>query len=105
MSLKSALRVGYQDDITLCGQSDIVAADLARLRESAVKLGPFFNEDKCESLVLHKNNHISVLDSIISVCPPICIVLSTNLTLLGSPIGSNATPIVLKDKLQGINVL
>ena len=105
VNLSSALRVGYQDDITLCGPAEDVATDLIMLRESAAGLGLSFNEAKCEVAALHGNDHVAVLDPIVSVCPTIRIVSSSDLTLLGAPVGSDAAPTVLNEKLQALKRL
>ena len=75
------------------------------LRESASDIGLSFNEAKCEVTALHEDDHVDVVDPIVSVCPPIRTVSSSDLILLGAPVGSNAIPTVLGEKLQALKRL
>ena len=46
--MKSELVLAYLDDITLEDDAETVLADFMRLEESALRVGPEINRDKCE---------------------------------------------------------
>ena len=48
MSLKSALKIGYMDDLTLGGDETRVAADVETVRRRGEEIGLRLNESKCE---------------------------------------------------------
>jgi len=82
-SLKSTLRIGFLDDLTLGGHVDTVAADIAKLAEECRRLGLELNPTKCEIVGLSQSdaNNVNEFNSF-------RIVKLEDLTLLGSPVQS-----------------
>ena len=56
LSQKSALNLGYLDDLTLGGQVDVVAADVLTVAEAGRDLGLILNISKCE-LIAQRFSH------------------------------------------------
>ena len=48
LNLKSELRIGFLDDVTLGGPGNVVSDDIAMIEVEAAKLGLQFNKSKCE---------------------------------------------------------
>jgi len=56
-SLKSDIRLGFMDDVTLRGKTDVVAADVETINAASGVTGLVFNPVKCEIIA---NNFDSV---------------------------------------------
>jgi len=58
LSLQTELNVGYLDDVTLGGQVEMVASDVAEIVRAGSDLGLSLNVDKCE-LIAHADLQVS----------------------------------------------
>jgi len=64
-SLSSALRLGYMDDVTLCGPQETVARDVQRIMSDDKDIGLNLNISKCELIV---NTGCQVTDPVSHLC-------------------------------------
>ena len=98
-SLKSSLRIGFLDDLTLGGHVDTVAADIAKLAEECRRLGLELNPTKCEIVGLSQSDADNVNEF-----NSFRIVQLEDLTLLGSPVQSGrAVDAALEVKCADLN--
>jgi hypothetical protein len=78
-SLRSALTIGFMDDLTLGGHLDDVVNDVHLINHLGTDLGLHLNTSKCEVICLAVDSQPSpMLQSFIHVLP-------TDATLLGAP--------------------
>jgi hypothetical protein len=82
-SLKSSLRIGFLDDLTLGGHEATVANDVVKLAEECRRLGLELNPTKCEIIGLTQ----SEVDNI-NILKCFKVVQLEDATLLGSPVQS-----------------
>jgi len=79
-SLQAELKLGYLDDVTLGGQVEMVASDVAEIVRAGSDLGLSLKVDKCE-LIAHSD--LQVNDTLLQSFTRVEI---SNTTLLGAPL-------------------
>jgi hypothetical protein len=105
--LESNLNAWYLDDGSLGGDANIVIEDLLRIRAMKEKLGLELNDAKCELLVSSEDptKIEDIINRFKQIAPEIKILTRKELTLLGTPICSEAIDEALSVKLITFNRL
>jgi len=98
-SLKSDIRLGFMDDVTLHGKVDVVAADVETINAASGVTGLVLNPLKCEIIA---NNFDSVPS--LAVFNEFKRVNTRDMTLLGVPVQRGpAVELALRTKLEDLN--
>ena len=80
-SLSSKFAIGYLDDLTLGGVEEVLAADVAQIREQGEALGLKLNINKCEFINDNATSSAPIFQDFIKLVPG-------NSMLLGAPLRS-----------------
>ena len=105
---QSELSNWYQDDGTLAGSVDEVLGDLQRIKTAANELGLQLNPAKCELYFTNKNNmraDQTTLERFTELLPEVKIMDEEKLILLGAPILETSMEVVLRNKLQDLQLM
>ena len=105
---QSELSNWYQDDGILAGDVDEVLGDLERLEIAAKELGLKLNPAKCELYFTNKNNNSlyqATLQRFQKLLPEVKIVGDDELILLGAPVLETSIEMVLRKKLQDLQLM
>jgi hypothetical protein len=102
-ALKSEFKVFYIDDGTLGGTPDQVKEDLCLLDEAAREINLSLNMAKCEII----STDVLASSPLVSAYPSLACTSSSDVILLGSPIGSSAQCMdaVLQTKIDNLRTL
>ena len=99
MSLKSELRIGFLDYVSLGGRGDVVSEDLILIEAEAAKLRLKLNKSECEITPTAKRNQNSCCEAFNGFQ----ITYLEGLFLLGSPIlPGSAVDQALEQKTNGL---
>ena len=103
-SLSSTLNAHYLDDGTLGDKADVVADDIAQIKQRSAEIGLKLNPAKCELFLIGEQDP-AVMKSISLLLPGAKITSAEDLELLGAPITDEALPHALAKKITTIRLL
>jgi hypothetical protein len=97
--IKSRFLCAYIDDVSFADHWRVILSDLISFKYDCESIGLFLNDTKSELCVLCEDVPADVIiQEFRSVCPGISISDPKDLTLLGSPIGTNGLVAALEEK-------
>ena len=91
----------YLDDGTLGGSPQSVLADFITILRQSSSFGLSLDLSKCE-LYMASASSSHFVDELRSVAPGVCLLDSSEVTLLGPPITLDALPLSFESKLSSI---
>lgn len=104
--IKSRFICAYIDDVSMADHWRVVVNDLISFKSQCESIGLKLNDPKSELCIVREDiPSEEIIREFRSVCPSISITDTTDLTLLGSPIGDNALSAVMEEKLASTSQL